>query len=98
MFFLLVVSFVAYPISEFLRFLLVLAFFFVALISLAFFFCCALVPGTRLIALDLPTLNLERLVLLCLTDHIICISLLIELICIVPFGGSYSEPKGNSSY
>ena len=49
--------------------------FFVALISRVAFFCCALVPGT--LALDLPTLLLQRLVFLCLTvrDHTICISL-----------------------
>ena len=44
-------------------------FFFVAIISWVAFFCCALVPGT--LALDLPTLILQRLVFLCLTvcDH-----------------------------
>ena len=52
-------------------------FFFVALISRVSFFscCCALVPGTP--ALDLLTLNLQRLVFLCPTicDHRIFISL-----------------------
>ena len=50
--------------------------FYSVAISRAAFFCCALsyVPGT--LALDLPTtLNLKRLVFLCLTvcDHRICI-------------------------
>ena len=49
----------------FLRLFIYLFIYFVALISRVAFFCCALVPGT--LALDLPTFNLDRLVLICLT-------------------------------
>ena len=72
--FFLLVSFVPHPISELFGFLFV--YYFVSqLLFLGWrFFCCALVPGTP--ALNLPTLNLQRLVFLCLTvcDHRICIS------------------------
>ena len=48
--------------------------FVVVLVSRVVFFCCALVPGT--LAIYLPTLIRQRyLVLICLTDHIIGISL-----------------------
>ena len=75
-FFLCFVSFVPYPISELFCFLLV-QYFFSYLLFLGWLFCCccALVPCT--LALDLPTLILQRLVFLCLTvcDNRICISL-----------------------
>ena len=53
-FFLLVVSFVPYLISELFCVLLFLVFFRSSYFSGGVFFCCALVPGT--LALDLPTL------------------------------------------
>ena len=52
------------------------SFFFIVLVSrVAFFFCCALVPGT--LALDLPTLILQQRLFfsVSLSDHRICISL-----------------------
>ena len=61
-------SFVPYRISEFFC-------FFFRLSTFLLVFCCALVPGT--LALDLPSLILQRLVFLCLTvcDHRICVYL-----------------------
>ena len=54
-FFLLLVSFVPYPVSEFLFFNSILVFFFRAsCLSGAVFCCCTFVPGT--LSLDLPTL------------------------------------------
>ena len=62
------------PHIEILLFFYSSSFFFSQLLFLGWrFFCCALVPGT--LALDLPTLILQRLVFLCHCDRRICISL-----------------------